>query len=64
MLKRILFRQHWFDHLFFYFYNEISLEERGRKYWDKYITDLTESIDGELILEQANLNVSRETCLE
>ncbi|CAF1576130.1 unnamed protein product [Rotaria magnacalcarata] len=39
--------------------NEPSLDDQCRKYWDKYLIALSESIDGELLLEQCNLNTFR-----
>ncbi len=60
-LKRVLFCQHWSDYFFSFISKEISLEDRCRKYWDKYFIALSESTDGELFFEQANLNVVRET---
>jgi hypothetical protein len=60
-LKRVLFSQHWSDYFFSFISNEISLEDRCRKYWDKYFIALSESTDGELFFEQANLNVFRES---
>ena len=59
-LKRVMFCQHWNDQFFFFISNEISLEDRCRKYWDKYLIALADSTDGELLLEQANLNMYRE----
>ena len=39
--------------------DEKSLEERCSLYWNKYLAALADSIDGELILEKANLNEFR-----
>ena len=36
--------------------DEKSLEERCSLYWDKYLVALADPIDGELIVEKANLN--------
>jgi hypothetical protein len=35
------------------------MEDRCSLYWDKYLVALADSIDGELILENATLNVFR-----
>ena len=43
--------------------DEKSLEERCSLYWDKYLVALADSIDGELILEKANLNEFRKAWL-
>jgi hypothetical protein len=59
-LKRVLFCHHWSDYFFSFIFNEISLEDRCRKYWDKYLSALSESTDDELFFEQANLNIFRE----
>jgi hypothetical protein len=53
----------WSAFFFSFISNEISLEDRCRKYWDKYLIALADTFDGELILEQANLNVIRDTWL-
>ena len=63
-LKRVIFCQYWNDSFFAFCYNEISLEDRYRKYWDKYLSSLSDSIDGGLLLEQANLNFFREIWLD
>ena len=44
--------------------NEISLEDRCLRYWNKYFLALAETTDGELLLEEANLNVFRVTWLQ
>ena len=62
-LKRVLRCRYWADPLFAYLSNEKSLEDRCLNYWNKYLQTMAESTDGELILEQANLNVHRETWL-
>ena len=59
-LKRVLFCLHWSDNFFAFVSNEISLEDRCLRYWDKYFAALAETTDGELIFEQANLNALRE----
>ena len=46
-----------------YTYNELTLEDRCLKYWNKYLIALSNSMDGKVSLEQANLDVFRETWL-
>ena len=43
--------------------NELTLEDRCLKYWNKYLIALSNSMDGKMTLEQANLNVFRESWL-
>ena len=62
-LKRVLGCIHWQNNMFLYMYNELTLEDRCLKYWNKYLTALSDSIDGKMILEQANLNIFREAWL-
>ena len=40
------------------------MEDRCLKYWDRYILALSDSKDGELLLEQANLNQFRKAWLQ
>jgi hypothetical protein len=58
-LKRIYRNLHWTDSLFSFAMNEISLEDRCIRYWERYLNALSETTDGQLILEQTNLNVHR-----
>ena len=58
-LRRVMFSSHWNENFFAYAMDEKSLEERCSLYWDKYLVALADSIDGELILEKANLNEFR-----
>ena len=60
-LERVLRGLHWQSNLFAHMYNELTLEDRCLKYWNKYLVALSKSMDGKMILEQANLNVFRET---
>ena len=62
-LKRVMYCHQWSSYFFSFISNEISLEDRCRKYWDNYLVALASTVDGELILEQANLNVIRDTWL-
>jgi hypothetical protein len=41
--------------------NEISLEDRCFRNWNRYFEALADTVYGSLILEQANLNVHRES---
>ncbi|CAM2714927.1 unnamed protein product [Rotaria socialis] len=63
-LKRIMHCMHWRNTFFAYATDEPSLEDRCTKYWNKYIEALTDSKDGELLLEQANLNAFRSLWLQ
>src|SRR5262249_3226399 len=45
-------------------FDKISLENRCLKYWDRYLVALSDSIDGELLLEQANFNQIRKAWLQ
>ena len=59
-LKRVLGGLKWSDSFFSFLANEPSLDDQCRKYWDKYLVALSESIDGELLLEHCNRNIFRE----
>ena len=52
------------DPVFAYLFNEISLEDRCYRYWDRYLVALSDSIDGELILERASLNSFRQSWIK
>ena len=58
-LKRVSFHLEWSDSLYSFVLNEISLEDRVSKYWEKYLKALSQSVDGYLLIEQANRNVYR-----
>ena len=58
-LKRISFHLEWSDPLYSFALNEISLEDRVSRYWDKYWNALSNSADGYLLLEQTNWNTYR-----
>ena len=59
-LKRIYFCLQWEDSLFAFVSMEISLEDRCKKYWEKYFESLAENEDGRLLCQEANLNLLRE----
>ena len=63
-LKRIMHCMQWRDIFFAFALDEPSLEDRCTKYWNKYIESLDDSKDGELLLEQANLNAFRSLWLQ
>ena len=62
-LKRVLFCPQWSDNFFAYLMNEKSLEDRCLDYWNRYFDALAETIDGELLFEQANFNTFRASWL-
>jgi hypothetical protein len=53
-LRRSLFCLEWNDIFFSFVLDELSLEDRCASYWNRYLISLSDSIDGYLILEQAN----------
>ncbi len=56
---------HWFDAFFLFAFDEISLEDRSLEYWDIYLASLFAfSVDGELLLEQANFEQVRKAWLQ
>ena len=55
---------HLTDANFLFESNEITLERRCRKYWDKYLEALAENEDGELLIREAALNIHRESWLD
>ena len=63
-LKRIHRCMHLTDANFLFESNEITLERRCRKYWDKYLEALAENEDGELLIREAALNIHRESWLD
>ena len=58
-LKRTSFHLQWSDSFYSFALNEISLEDRVSKYWEKYWNALSHSVDGYLLLEQTNWNMYR-----
>ena len=63
-LRRVLHRLNISDSLFSFLLDEPSLEDRCFKYWCKYLTALSSSVDGNLLFENANLNLMRSLWLE
>jgi hypothetical protein len=53
-LKRTSFHLEWADPIYAYIMNEISLEDRVSKYWEKYLGALSHWRDGFMLLEQLN----------
>ena len=62
--KRVLSCQFWSDSFFSFIANEPFLEDRCRLCWDKYFMALSDTIDGELLFEQTNLNVFRKAWIK
>ena len=62
-LKRVMHCLRWNDLLFAYAFDEMSLNDRCLRYWDKYLLHLADSTDGELLLEKSSLNFWREAWL-
>jgi hypothetical protein len=60
----VLYGQQWSDFLFASIFNEVSLENKYTRYWNKYLSALSESKGGERILEQLILNVYRKEWLD
>ena len=63
MLKRIFHYLHLSDSFSAIIMDELSLEDRWLKYWDGYLVVLSDSLDGELLLEQTNFNQIRKAWL-
>ena len=63
-LKRSLYCLGIDDFLFAYLFDELSLEDRCYKYWNRYLIALADSIDGELIFEQSSLNTFRQSWVD
>jgi hypothetical protein len=63
-LRRVLNCQCWNENFFAFALDEKSLEDRCYQYWEKYLIALANSLDGELLLEKANLNMFRQSWLE
>ena len=62
-LRRSLFCLEWNNNFFSFVLDELSLEDRCVAYWNRYFLFLSDSIDGKLLLEQANLSVYRSSWL-
>ena len=63
-LRRVLFCLHWNDVLFSFALDEKMLIDRCAIYWNKYLISLSDSIDGILLFEKANLTALRSWWLE
>ena len=59
-LKRIYFCLGMKDYLFTYLFDELSLDDRCVRYWNKYLVSLADSTDGSLIFERTCLNIFRQ----
>jgi hypothetical protein len=62
-LKRVYRCLYWKDFLFSVLYKEWSLEMRCIGYWEKYGKALSKSEDGQLLLEQLELCMHRQSWL-
>lgn len=47
------------DYLFTYIFDQLSLDDRCFRYWNRYLIALADSTDGVLLLESAGLNSFR-----
>ncbi|CAF2036101.1 unnamed protein product [Rotaria magnacalcarata] len=63
-IRRIFHCLHWSDSFFAYVFDEVSLDDRCCNYWERYLAALSDSVDGELLIEQANLNQWRKAWLQ
>ena len=57
--KRLSFHLEWANPLYSFALNEISLEDRISRYWEKYWNALSNSVDEYLLLERTNWNAFR-----
>ncbi len=62
-LRRVMFCSKWNENFFAYALDEISLEDRFSRYWNRYLVALADSIDGELLFEKSNLNEFRKLAI-
>jgi hypothetical protein len=62
-LRRVMFCTHWCPNFFMYTLDELTLEDRCKKYWERYFLALSDTTDGSLIFELSNFNVLRENWL-
>jgi hypothetical protein len=58
-----MFCSKWNENFFAYALDEISLEDRFSRYWNRYLVALADSIDGELLFEKSNLNEFRKLAI-
>ncbi len=63
-LRRALCCLQWNEQLFAYALDEKSLDDRCLKYWDRFLVDLADTKDGELLFEKANLAEFRKSWLD
>ena len=59
-LKRVMRCPQWNNNFFSFVTNERSLEDHCMRYWNKFLVELADNRDGELLFGQANLNIHRE----
>ena len=62
-LRRTLNCLEWNEIFFAHLLDELSLEDRCSAYWNRYLVALSNSIDGDLIFEKANLCEFRKSWL-
>ena len=62
-LRRCLFCLQWNNDFFSFAIDELSLEDRCLAYWNRYFSFLSDSVDGKLLLEQANHSIYRASWL-
>lgn len=58
-LRRVLFCLHWNDSLFSFALDEKMLVDRCARYWNNFFISLSDSTDGNLLFEKANLTEFR-----
>ena len=62
--RRVTFCLHWHPLFFMLAVNEVALEDRCKRYWEKYFLSLANSVDGKAILSSSVLNVQRDLWLK
>ena len=60
----MLYCIHWNENPVAFALDEKSLEDKCYSYWMRYLVALSDSIDGQLLFEQANLNMFRQLWLD
>ena len=63
-LRRISFCLNWHPFFFMYASNQVSLEDRCKMYWERYLLSWTESTDGISIFSEGILNTQRSLWLQ
>lgn len=63
-LKKCLGYSCWNDVIFMTLSNEVSLENRGVKYWKKFLSHLLKSTDGQILFEQQIWNRLRTSWID